>query len=168
MRNSLLFRIFRFSVSAMKSYEFVSVWRVAATMDRTWSAINDYKSWPRWWPGVLDVVELEPGDDDGIGAVHRSVWKSKLPYRLEFDTRVVKIETHRLIEVEAFGELQGSGLWQFFATEGEVKIQYDWSVRTSKRWMNLIAPVARPFFEWNHDVIMGWGENGLKEYLPRI
>ena len=27
--------------------------------------------------------------------------------------------------------------------------------------MNLIAPIARPFFSWNHNVVMGWGGEGL-------
>jgi hypothetical protein len=88
-----------------------------------------------------------------------------LPYRLEFDTRVVKIEKNRLIEVEAFGELDGSGIWQFFPRENHIRLQYDWRVRTLKTWMNLLAPIARPFFEWNHNVIMRWGEEGLKRYV---
>ena len=28
--------------------------------------------------------------------------------------------------------------------------------------MQCLAPLARPFFQWNHDVIMRWGENGLE------
>jgi uncharacterized protein YndB with AHSA1/START domain len=51
----------------MKSYQFVSVWRIAAPMDKIWSAIKDHKSWPHWWPGVLSVAELQPGDKDGVG-----------------------------------------------------------------------------------------------------
>jgi hypothetical protein len=31
--------------------------------------------------------------------------------------------------------------------------------------MNLLAPVARPFFSWNHDVVMGWGGKGLAQQL---
>ena len=32
-------------------------------------------------------------------------------------------------------------------------------------WMNLLAPIAKPFFRWNHDVIMRWGEGGLRMRL---
>ncbi|HLE64007.1 MAG TPA: hypothetical protein VI750_12735 [Pyrinomonadaceae bacterium] len=36
---------------------------------------------------------------------------------------------------------------------------------TTKAWMNLLAPLARPLFSWNHDVVMGWGGEGLKKQL---
>ena len=41
------------------------------------------------------------------------------------------------------------------------EVRYDWQVATTKAWMRLLAPIARPFFDWNHDVIMEWGRQGL-------
>jgi len=32
-------------------------------------------------------------------------------------------------------------------------------------WMNLLAPIARPLFEWNHNVVMNWGAEGLEKRL---
>ena len=40
-------------------------------------------------------------------------------------------------------------------------VVYEWNVRTTKQWMNLLAPIARPVFAWNHDTVMGWGGEGL-------
>ena len=31
--------------------------------------------------------------------------------------------------------------------------------------MNLLAPLARPAFNWNHDVTMRWGAEGLARLL---
>jgi len=31
--------------------------------------------------------------------------------------------------------------------------------------MNYLAPIARPLFKWNHDVVMGWGSEGLARRL---
>jgi len=31
--------------------------------------------------------------------------------------------------------------------------------------MNFLAPIARPLFEWNHNVVMNWGAEGLKKRL---
>lgn len=31
--------------------------------------------------------------------------------------------------------------------------------------MNLLAPLARPLFAWNHDVVMAWGLAGLLRLL---
>jgi hypothetical protein len=38
-------------------------------------------------------------------------------------------------------------------------------VRTTKRWMNLAAPLARPVFRWNHDWVMRNGAEGIAELL---
>ena len=44
-------------------------------------------------------------------------------------------------------------------------VLYEWHVETSKRWMNLLAPLARPVFAYNHDVVMRWGGEGLARRL---
>ena len=38
-----------------------------------------------WWRGVEDVVELDPGDETGVGSHSRLTWRSKLPYDLVFE-----------------------------------------------------------------------------------
>jgi hypothetical protein len=84
-----------------------------------------------------------------------------------FDTRTVKIEPPHLLEAEATGELVGTGVWQLKeeAGAGAVHVQYDWRVRTTRPWMNLLAPVMRPAFAWNHSVVMRRGGQDLARYL---
>lgn len=150
----------------MSSYEFVTVWEFDAPVEPVWDFIEDADTWPRWWRGVLSNVEIKKGDDLGVGGIRRSVWKSALPYKLGFDTEIVRIEKYRLIEARAFGELNGTGLWQFEGIAPQrTRVTYDWRVSTAKAWMNAIAPIARPFFRWNHDVIMRWGEEGLRKRI---
>ncbi|MFN6964734.1 MAG: SRPBCC family protein [Pyrinomonadaceae bacterium] len=150
----------------MAYYRFVTVWTFDAPIERVWHYIKRSEDWSRWWRGVVRVVELTPGDADGLGSIRRSTWRSALPYTLEFDSEIVRIEPMRLIEARAFGELDGRGLWQFESLgENLTRVRYDWQVTTTKRWMNLTAPIARPFFKWNHDVIMGRGEEGLRRLL---
>ena len=147
-------------------YEFVTVWRFDAPIEKVWAEIKDYGTWNEWWKGVLKVEKLKDGDADDIGTIHRSTWKSKLPYKLIFDSEIVRIEELKLIEARAFGELEGTGLWTFTAEDAQqTRVQYDWKVRTTKSWMNLIAPIAKPFFRWNHDTIMNWGGAGLAKKL---
>jgi hypothetical protein len=153
----------------MSDYEFVTVWRFEAPVEKVWEEIKHSENWNRWWKGVLRVEELRTGDVDGLGSIRRSTWKSALPYTLEFDSEIVRIEHLKLIEARVFGELDGTGLWQFFADgNGTTRVQCDWRVKTTKPWMNLIAPLARPFFRWNHNVIMRWGEEGLKKRLADL
>lgn len=149
----------------MSEYSFVTNWSFEAPLERVWAEIEDADSWPSWWKGVLAVELLSEGDADGIGSIRRTTWKSALPYKLTFDSEVVRVEKFRLIEVRAFGQLEGRGLWRFSSYDGKTNVRYDWNVVANKLWMKLLAPVARPFFRWNHDVIMNWGEEGLRKRL---
>jgi hypothetical protein len=111
------------------------------------------------------VVELEPGDEDGVGSLGRYVWKSQLPYRLVFDLRVTKVERPSFMEGTTTGELAGRGRWRLFEEGGVTAVVYDWDVRTTAPWMNVLAPAVRPLFAWNHDVVMRWGGEGLARLL---
>ena len=149
----------------MSAYNFITIWRVAAPIDNVWNEIYHASEWPTWWRGVESVVELRKGDDNGVGSVHRYTWKSKLPYRLAFDMETIRIEPPFVLEGIAKGELQGHGLWQLSTEGSETVVRYDWSVETTKLWMNLLSPVARSLFEWTHNVVMSWGAQGLARRL---
>jgi hypothetical protein len=149
----------------MSYYEFVTIWRVDAPIEAVWSQIYHARQWPTWWQGVESVVELQPGDERGIGSISRYTWKSRLPYRLTFDSQVVRVEPPFVLEGLASGELAGRGLWQLAQAGSETTARYDWSVQATKRWMQLMAPLMRPAFQWNHNVIMNWGAEGLAKRL---
>jgi len=153
----------------MADYEFVTNWQFKASQEKVWSLIFAPERWPDWWRGVEKVEKLQDGDANHIGAVHRYTWKSKLPYRLIFEMETTRVEPYTLIEGRAIGELQGRGRWQLSSKsndgDGITRVRYDWKVETTKDWMNLIAPIARPVFSWNHNVIMDWGEAGLRKRL---
>ena len=89
------------------------------------------------------------------------VWKSLLPYRVEFEVTTTRVERLHLLEADAVGELTGIGRWRFYEQDGITAVLYEWNVATSKAWMNLLAPVARPVFEWNHDWVMARGGEGI-------
>ena len=149
----------------MPAYEFVTVWRVKAPIDKVWKEIYHSEKWPEWWRGVEEVTELKKGDDQGVGSIRRYTWRSALPYRLSFDVETVLVEPMKVIEGIARGELTGRGVWNLFERGGYVTARYDWNVETTKSWMNLISPLAKPLFKWNHDVVMRWGREGLAKRL---
>ena len=149
----------------MAQYEFTTIWRVRAPQDKVWDLIFNSDRWPNWWRGVEKVEKVHDGDANHVGAVYRYTWKSKLPYRLIFDMQTMRVEPRSIIEGRAIGELQGTGLWTLTHDHGITTVRYDWKVETTKAWMNLLAPIARPFFSWNHDVVMGWGGEGLARTL---
>ena len=149
----------------MANYEFVTIWKVKAPQQRVWDLILNSERWPNWWRGVEKVEQLKAGATDHVGALFRYTWKSKLPYRLVFEMETTRVEPISTIEGRAIGELQGQGRWTISHENEITTARYDWKVETTKAWMNILAPVARPFFSWNHDVVMGWGGEGLAKQL---
>jgi Polyketide cyclase / dehydrase and lipid transport len=146
----------------MAEYAFVTRWSFQAPIEPVWDLISKAERWPDWWPGVEKVELLEKGIDGGeVGSLRRLTWKSRLPYKLRFEMRTTRVERPRVLEGRAVGELTCNGRWELRQEEDWTHVRYDWRVATSKPWMNLLAPVARPLFAWNHDVVMHWGGEGL-------
>jgi uncharacterized protein YndB with AHSA1/START domain len=149
----------------LAEYRFLTTWLVQAERDRVWDAIYESERWPGWWKGVLEAEKLEEGDEAGVGQYGRYVWKSRLPYRLEFFVRTTKVEKPHLLEGDASGELAGIGRWRLFEHAGVTAVLYEWNVRTTRAWMNFFAPFARPIFAVNHDYVMRNGGHGLAKLL---
>jgi hypothetical protein len=145
-------------------YSFLTTWILDAPQEQVWEAIYEIERWPEWWRGVRSVEKLAPGDAEGIGALYRHEWRSVIPYPVRFETRITRIERPHVIEADAGGELAGTGRWRLFGGS-ETTVAYEWDVRTTRAWMNLVAPVARPVFRWNHNVVMHQGGEGLAALL---
>ena len=154
----------------MPSYSFLTTWLLEAERERVWDAIWESERWPEWWRGVESAERLADGDADGIGQVGAYVWRSFLPYPVRFEITTTRVERPRLLEGTARGELEGVGRWRLFEhAAGDMPavtaVVYEWDVATTKAWMNLLAPVARPVFKWNHDWVMRHGGTGLAGLL---
>ncbi len=149
---------------SMADYRFVTTWCLDAPIERVFDAIDDAAAWPQWWRGVRSTELLEHGDEAGVGRLWRLTWRSRLPYDLTFESRVTRREPPYLLEGSADGELIGTGRWRLYEGSGTAAV-YEWNVRTSRPWMNRLAPLARPAFAWNHDVVMRQGGEGLARLL---
>ena len=146
-------------------YHLTTRYHFDAPIDAVWDAILHAEAWPSWWTGVERVVTLEHGDPSGLGTRRRCTCKSVLPYRLTFVTRVTRLEPLRLLEGRVDGELEGVGCCRLKRNDGLTTVRYDWQVRTTRWWMNLLSPLAKPLFLWNHDAIMRAGGIGLARHL---
>jgi uncharacterized protein YndB with AHSA1/START domain len=146
-------------------YSFLTTWLLDSPREPVYDAIYDQERWPSWWRGVEEATELRAAEENGVGAVSKMVWKSLLPYRVDFEITTTRIERPSLLEADAVGELSGVGRWRLFEEDGVTAVLYEWNVSTSKAWMNLLAPVARPVFEWNHDWVMARGGEGIARLL---
>jgi carbon monoxide dehydrogenase subunit G len=147
-------------------YHYVSTWQLQAPIDRVWAAISNLEQLPTWYPAVHQVQILAPGDDDRhVGARVRYVLKGRLPMRLAFAATITRVDPPRELELRAEGDLAGTGRW-LLDQQGEVTTaRYLWDVHTTKAWMNLAAPVARPLFTWNSRGVMLEAGEGLARHL---
>ena len=140
-------------------------WHLEAPIERIWEALVAPEEWPRWWRYVEAVVELEKGDAQGVGALRRYTWSSRLPYSLSFEMRTTALARPTSIEGVATGDLSGTGRWQLRDLGKTTLVQYTWTVTTGKGWMNLLAPILAPVFAWNHDQVMREGGRGAAQHL---
>jgi hypothetical protein len=146
-------------------YRLLTHWYIEAPLSDVYDALLQSLRWPGWWRGLESVNETEPGRADGIGSVRRYTWKSPLSYKLNFAARATRIEPLAILEAEVSGDLVGTGLWLFSHDDGVTTVTHRWHVRSTKHWMNALAPVARSVFEKNHRAVMQNGAEGLARLL---
>ena len=149
----------------MADYRFLTTWLLDSPREPVFEVLYDQAAWPQWWRGVEEARELRPGDENGVGTVAKMTWKSLLPYRIGFEVTTTRVQRPHLMEGDAVGELTGTGRWRLFERDGVTAALYEWNVATTRPWMNLIAPLARPVFEWNHDWVMARGAEGIARRL---
>jgi carbon monoxide dehydrogenase subunit G len=149
----------------MADYHYVSTWQLQAPIEQVWTVINDVERMPAWYPAVQEAQMLAAGDADGVGRRVRLVIKGRLPMQLAFEATIARLDPPRELELHAEGELAGSGRW-LLDQQGEITtVRYLWDVRTTKPWMNLLAPIARPIFTWNSKGVMLQAGEGLARLL---
>ena len=121
--------------------------------------------WPEWWSGVESAEEVAPGDPRRVGSVHRVRWRARAGYSVELEFLVDEVREPALMSGRSSGGLEGTGTWRLMEQDGVTAVLYDWDVRTTRAWMQVLAPVARPLFARNHDRVMREGGEGLARRL---
>ena len=150
---------------ALINYRLQTVWWTPAVVDRIWEALASYAAWPTWWRGIQNVEVLRRGDESGVGTVLRQWWRSRLPYTLVFDLEMRQIETRRLLEGRASGDLEGTCTCTFIPVNGGTEIRFAVDVRPGRWWMNLPIPFVPRVVRASFETIMGWGREGLAQKL---
>ena len=146
----------------MPAYVFRDEWHVAAAPATVSDAVRDVEGWPGWWPSVQSVTRV--GSTDAGGEVWRFVFRTRLPYRMEFDARVLKDHPNG-VRTTVTGRVEGEGRWEVTEVEGGAAVGFDWEVRPRLAWMRLLSPLARPLFVWNHAALMREGGEALAARL---
>ena len=149
-------------------YTFVTLWRVAGTIDEVKRVLGDAKALPGWWPSVyLAVTTVADAGGDGTGAtvdLHTTGW---LPYTLRWRLTITEPMTDSGFALSAAGDLNGVGRWSFLQDGPEVQISYDWRVSAGKPLLRRLSWLLKPAFSANHRWAMARGEESLRLELRR-
>jgi len=149
-------------------YHFITHWRVKSTVEEVSEIIGNAPDLARWWPSVyLEVEELEPGGERGVGNVVSLYTKGWLPYTLRWQFRVTESRYPHGFSLQAWGDFDGRGIWTFESDGEWVNITYDWQIRADKPMLRYLSPVLKPLFSANHRWAMAKGEESLKLELAR-
>ncbi|XAS68510.1 SRPBCC family protein [Micrococcaceae bacterium Sec5.7] len=149
-------------------YEFVTVWRVAGTVDEVAAILGDATTLSRWWPSVyLSVQGVIPGAPDGSGKVVDLYTKGWLPYTLRWTLTTTEPVTNRGFALTAAGDLNGTGRWTFAQDGPETVITYDWRVSAAKPLLRRLSWLMKPAFSANHHWAMARGQESLALELRR-
>jgi uncharacterized protein YndB with AHSA1/START domain len=155
-------------VDESNAYDFETRWEVEATPEEVFSILEDATALPRWWPSVyLEVTEVDPGGADGVGRVTSFFTKGWLPYTLRWSARLIAATRPTRIEIEAFGDLEGRGVWELTTSGSTCVITYRWTVRAEKALLRTMSFALKPLFAANHEWAMARGLESLKLELLR-
>jgi hypothetical protein len=149
-------------VKDLNFYVFRSEWRLPATPDDVYVALEELRRYPDWWPEVREVRQV----DERTGEVR---CKATLPYELVFVTsQVVRDREGGVLEVDLRGDLNGFSRWTITADgDGSIAV-FEEEVTAGKRLLQVLAPIARPVFRANHELMMRHGRAGLRTYLSGL
>jgi hypothetical protein len=146
-------------------YTFRNVFVLAATPGAVTAAVLAPEPWLAGLGHVRELERLATGHD-GRGPRYRVTVAAALPpYRLRWELEAVRVVPGRTLDWCAAGDLEGEGSWQLTATDVGTEVVSTARLHTTRWWMNLLAPVARPLFVRNHDLVMRAGVDALARHL---
>lgn len=149
----------------MASYRFVTEFGVGAPIDRVYASIVAPEAWLGGWSDAVSVRRVRVGAADGVGAVFDATVRAPVGYQLTARIETVEARPPTHARMQATGGVDGSGEWQLRERDGDTEVAFVWDVRTTEAWMNALAPVARPLFEWSHGVVMQHAVEAAADHL---
>lgn len=143
-------------------YVFRSEWRIDAPPDDVYLALEELRRYPDWWREIRTVTQL----DDQTAEVR---CRATLPYDLVFtSSQAVRDRQGGILEANLSGDLDGFSRWTITAEGAGTLAIFDEEVVATKRLLQVLAPVARPVFRGNHELMMRHGQQGLRTYVSGI
>jgi hypothetical protein len=151
-----------------EEYHFETRWTFDATGDEVWNVVSNICAYPDIWSD-FKRVQLRVGDGHSVGSIIDAETRGSLPYSLKYTMEVVEASEPSHLLLKSTGDLVGTGRWELSpAGEHRTNVVYFWDVATTRRILNLLAPIAKPFLARNHDQVMARGLEAFTGELARM
>ncbi len=155
-------------MAAANEYHFTTCWRVCASAEEVFEIISKPEEFPRWWADVyLNVIDVAPGDEHGVGRRVRFHTKGWLPYTLDWESTCTEVDRPRRLAVSASGDFVGHGIWTFEQDGGDVNMIFDWRLSAEKPLLRYLSFLLKPIFSANHRWAMACGRESLEREIGR-
>ncbi|THB78660.1 MAG: hypothetical protein D3926_12630 [Desulfobacteraceae bacterium] len=157
--------------SKTNHYHFNNWWQFHAPVQQVWNELMDYRKWPSWCGSLEKVEPLIHRDrscnrpDLKQGNLIRTAWKGNLPYTLTFDSTIRDFDPYSFLAFDVTGDLEGSGICNFYRLQNRTRINFIWDVAPTKLWIKMSSPFARPVFIENHNMIMAELAQGFEQLI---
>jgi hypothetical protein len=149
----------------MTPYRFLTTFAIPAPQEAVFEALSHLERWASYWPEMRTFAVTDEGGPDGIGRSVALIVRAPSGYVIGMQLTTERRDPPGRLDVVAEGDVTGRGSWRLMEDDGVTHGSYLWEVATTKRWMNVLAPVARPLFEWNHGRAIRSTLQGLATYL---
>jgi len=149
-----------------REYVFVDEWDVDAPAHPVFAALADSTTYPDWWNAVYKDVEVD--GPLAVGQVSKQHFQGRLPYDLRTTSRIVHLDSPRVVEADVEGDLRGHGIWTLTPIDsGGTHVRFDWRVIADRTLLKILTPVLRPALRWNHNWAIARAMEGLEPYARR-
>jgi hypothetical protein len=149
----------------MAHYMFETEWMIAAPIDDVFEVISHPEEYSSWWPSVKVSRLIKQGDAEGGGASAAYTIRSPLGYRMDFELKAIEVHRPTRFRGLVRGDLVGTGTHYLETVPDGTLVRFHWYVSTTKRWMNVLTPVARSAFGFAHRQVMYEGCEAMAEKL---
>jgi hypothetical protein len=145
------------------SFRYDRTFEFAVERDILWDVLTDTSRYCDWWPW-LRSFNLEPaGAGLAPGSVATCAIKAPLPYTLEFQVHVERVDKGRSIDTSVTGDLRGPARLEVGSAGEAATARLTWAVELEVPVLSVASRIARPVLVWAHDRVVSSGVEQFRE-----
>ena len=133
-------------------FDICTLWNIDSDPAELTAIVLDAQLLDLWCTSVFMYGEVvDPGRSDGLGMSIRLHTKGFLPHSFFFVARIVDLEPHRYMRIEASGDFEGVGELSLEPGSGGCcRVRLHWRTRIMHPWLKPLVAWFHPVFVWNH------------------